>query len=247
MINDALREAIAAHALSVYPAECCGLVVAGEYRPLRNTHEKPTEAFRIAPEDWAECEDAGPVEALVHSHPGASARPSPADLDACEAGNAPLWVIVSLGAQADGSIGIEYWHEFGPSGYVAPLEGLEFVHGSHDCYGAIQRWYARERGLSLPYFERADAWWDDGVSDLYRAGFPAAGFVSVGLSAEYRVGDVLLMRVPRCRNGVPNHAAVYVGNDNIFHHMAGRLSRIEGLPRYREYVCDVLRHKEFLV
>ncbi|WP_230384747.1 lysis system i-spanin subunit Rz, partial [Burkholderia pseudomallei] len=55
------------------------------------------------------------------------------------------WVIVSLGVQADGSIGIDDWCEFEPGGYVARLVGRQFVHGVHDCYAIVRDWYLAER------------------------------------------------------------------------------------------------------
>lgn len=65
--------------------------------------------------------------------------------------------------------------------------------------------------------------WNDGVSNLYTEGFPEAGFVAVGTDAELQTGDVILMQI-RSKNGVPNHAAIYLGDGLILHHLHGRLS-----------------------
>lgn len=243
MISAQLRDAIARHALQSYPNESCGLVVNGDYFPCRNASATPTESFEIHPEDYATAEDLGTVTALVHSHPGATARPSPADLTACEGAGIPLWVIVSLGAQADGSVAIEDWCEFSPSGYSAPLVGCPFSHGTNDCYSVVRRWYWQTHGVDLPDFPRAGDWWDDGHSDLYTAGFPAAGFEALPKGTEPDIGDVLLMRI-RSRNNVPNHAAVYVGNGQILHHCYGQLSRHDLLARYTDHITHTLRHKE---
>lgn len=243
MITASLREAIARHALESYPNECCGLVVNGEYFPCRNTSATPAEGFDLDPDDYVAAETFGTITALVHSHPGASAKPSQHDLTVCEEAGIPLWVIASLGAQADGSIAIEDWHEFSPSGYSAPLVGCEFSHGTNDCYGLIRRWYWQTHGIDLPDFLRSPEWWDDGHSDLYTAGFPKAGFTALPNDTEPEVGDVILMRI-RSRNNVPNHAAVYVGNGQILHHCYGQLSRHDSLGRYSEYVTHTLRHKE---
>jgi cell wall-associated NlpC family hydrolase len=240
-----IRNAIAAHALAEYPREACGVVVAGEYIPCTNTAETPTEAFCIAAEDYAAAEDRGVIEAVVHSHPGARAQPSHADLTACEAACVPLWIIISLGAQPDGSIGIEDWCEFGPTGYEAPLIGCEFSHGTNDCYGLVRRYYRQTHGVILPDFERSGEWWADGRSDLYTQNFGVAGFEALPLTTEPQTGDVLLMKI-RSRNNVPNHAAVYIGDGLILHHCWGQLSRRDQLPRYRDYVTHVLRYKESL-
>lgn len=243
MISATLRDSIARHALESYPNECCGLVVAGEYLPCPNASATPTEAFSIPAECFAEAEDKGTVEAVIHSHPGGRAQPSEHDLTVCESLGVPLWVIVSLGAQANGSVGIDNWYEFGPSGFEVPLLGVQFSHGTNDCYGLIRRYYWQTYGLALQDFPRGGHWWDDGESDLYTQGYATAGFESLGLLVEPQPGDVLLMKI-HSRNNVPNHAAVYLGGDVIIHHTWGALSRRDQLPRYRDYVTHILRHKE---
>ncbi|KVN92532.1 C40 family peptidase [Burkholderia ubonensis] len=226
-MDERIRQAIAAHALAEYPRECCGLVVVVDgvekYVPCRNAAATPSEHFVMSPSDYAAAEDLGEIVDVVHSHPGAPARPSMADKAMCEQSGIARWVIVSLGVQADGSVAVDDWCEFGPSGYVAPLVGREFAHGSLDCYSLIRDWYRIERSIELPDFERPDGWWDDGRSNLYLDNFSSAGFVDVGQDAELQPGDVLLMQI-RSKNGVPNHAGVYLGDGVLLHHMYGRLS-----------------------
>lgn len=238
-----IRTAIERHALSVYPQECCGLVVGDTYWPCRNIAPRPLDNFEIHPEDYADAEDSGPITTVVHSHPGGTAKPSHADLAACEAAGVPLWVIVSLGAQADGSITVEDWYEFGPSGYEAPLYGCEFSHGTNDCYGFIRRYYKQINGVVLPNFYRSGEWWNDGQSDLYTQHFAEAGFEALPNTTEPEPGDVVLMKI-RSRNNVPNHAAVYLGDGWIGQHMWGQLSRKDQYARYLPYVTHVLRYKE---
>jgi proteasome lid subunit RPN8/RPN11 len=239
-MTESNKHAIAMHALAVYPQECCGVIAGGFYKPCRNVSPDPRNAFEIDPEDYADAEDNGPVTAIVHSHPGGQARPSEADLSACEAAGVPEWIIVSLGAQLDGSVAVEDWYTFSPSGYSAPLVGCQFSHGTNDCYGLIRRYYWQERGEDLPDFYRANDWWQDGHSDLYTEGFPKAGFVAMPEGTEYAVGDVLLMRI-HSRNNVPNHAAVYIGDGRILHHCYNALSRRDELARYAPYVTHTLR------
>jgi proteasome lid subunit RPN8/RPN11 len=226
-MNEQIKNAIAEHALAECPRECCGLVVLQDgsevYVPCRNTATKPTDNFSMAPEDYARAEDMGSIVTVVHSHPGGSARPSGADLKTCEQSGVDKWVIVSLGVQGDGSIALDDWFEFGPSGYIAPLIGRRFVHGVHDCYDLIRSHYQLERGVTLPDFERPDKWWEDGKSNLYLDNFEKAGFADMGQDAELEVGDVLLMQI-RSKNGVPNHAGVYLGDNVLLHHMYGQLS-----------------------
>lgn len=115
---------------------------------------------------------------------------------------------------------------FEPSGYEAPLVGREWAHGSLDCYGILRDWYKRELGITLPNFERHDNWWNDGHSSLYLDHFAEAGCVPVPEGEPMRRGDILLFQI-RSSNGVPNHAAVYLGDGRILHHQFGRLSTID--------------------
>ncbi|KVD71783.1 hydrolase Nlp/P60 [Burkholderia ubonensis] len=226
-MDERIKQAIAKHALAEYPRECCGLVVLVDgvemYVPCRNAAATPSEHFVMSPGDYAAAEDRGEIVEVVHSHPGAPAQPSMADKAMCEQSGIARWVIVSLGVQADGSIAVDDWCEFGPSGYVPPLVGREFAHGSLDCYSLIRDWYRIERGIELPDFERPDGWWDDGASNLYLDNFAKAGFADVGQHAELQPSDVLLMQI-RSKNGVPNHAGIYLGEGVMLHHMYGRLS-----------------------
>lgn len=247
-MDERIRASIAEHALAEYPRECCGLIVSRDgvetYLPCRNAAATPSEQFVIPGEDYARAEDSGEIVTLVHSHPGAPARPSAADKAMCEASGIAGWIIVSLGVQGDGSIAVDDWCEFGPSGYIAPLIGRQFVHGVHDCWSLIRDWYRTERGVELLDFERTDGWWDDGHSSLYMDNYRAVGGVDVGPNAELQVGDVLLMQI-RSRNAVPNHAGVYIGDGLFLHHMHGRLSgRTVWGGMWKQCLRTVLRYED---
>ncbi|RKP43792.1 C40 family peptidase [Pararobbsia silviterrae] len=211
-------DAIRAHAESEYPKECCGLVVVARgrerYVPCRNAADTPEDHFVIPAEAFADAEDLGDVLAVVHSHPDTSSKPSQADRVACEASGLE-WHIV---AWPGGDI-----YSFAPSGYEAPLVGRRFSHGVLDCWTLVRDWYARERGVVLDDIERKDLWWNDGKSDLYRDNFAARGGVVVPDGEPLQVGDVILMEI-RSRNGVPNHAAVFIGDGKILHHCYRQLS-----------------------
>lgn len=207
------REAAANHAQTEYPREACGLVVVvkgkARYVPCRNLAD--TDHFKLCPEDYARAEDMGEIVRVVHSHPDAFAEPSELDRAQCEVTALPWSIVAVRDAQA------QEWADFEPCGYEAPLVGRAFVHGSHDCYGLIRDWYGR-RGVDLPDFERTDEWWKHG-GDLYMDNFAAAGFEPV--TDEVREGDIFLMQIEAA---VANHAAIYIGDGLILHHLYGRLS-----------------------
>lgn len=232
-MDDGIVAALRAHAAREAPRECCGVVVRigrrDHYRACRNLAGSDAE-FAIDPRDWAAAEDAGEIVAVCHSHPFASAEPSPADRTSCEVTALP-WLIVS---HPGGEV-----RALTPEGYRAPLVGRRFVHGVHDCYSLIRDFYAWELGIELPDFERGERWWEKG-GDLYRDGFSAAGFAPVETSA-LRPHDVILMQIAA---PVPNHGAVYIGDGKILQHLMNKLSgrTIYG-GWYQRCTTHILRHR----
>lgn len=218
------------HALRDAPREACGLVVVRKgrevYRACRNLAVQ-TDQFVLCPDDYAAAEAEGEVVGVVHSHPNASPLPSQADQVSCEATGLE-WHIVNVPTGA--------WHSFKPTGYVAPLVGRVFSHGVLDCYAIIRDWYKQERGIVLMDFERHDGWWGKG-QNLYLDNFGKAGFQRCDTVHD---GAVLLMQIG---SPVPNHAAVYLGDNMILHHLQGRLSSRDIWGGYwQKHTTHILRY-----
>jgi cell wall-associated NlpC family hydrolase len=129
------------------------------------------------------------------------------------------------------------WESIEPSGYKAPLVGREWAHGVLDCYAIVRDYYA-EKGVELRDYERNDDWWRLG-QNLYLDNFGKEGFKEIPFS-ELAVGDLILMKM---RSQVPNHAAVYLGNNIILHHLSNRLSSRDVYGEYfRRQTHSVLRY-----
>jgi len=213
-MRTATRNAIERHALRDYPREACGLILAVEgrevYYPCRNVAANGND-FRIAPDDYAAAEDQGQAVAVVHSHINRDAMPTEADLVGCESSGLP-WHIVSVRKDAgEGFPTVREWHSFEPKGYVAPLVGRTFHHGSLDCLGLIRDFYEREMGITLPNMEREDNWWnDDKGTEMYLENYQSWGFEKVNDGPQY--GDVILMQY---RSDRTNHAGVYLGDEGL--------------------------------
>jgi proteasome lid subunit RPN8/RPN11 len=220
-----------AHAKDEFPREACGLLVIRKghevYAPCRNI-AVGTDQFAIHPEDYAAADEQGEIVGVVHSHPNGAPTPSQADRVACEASGLP-WHIVGIPSEA--------WASIAPPGYKAPLVGREWSHGVLDCYAIICDWYQQERGITLLDFERHDDWWHNG-GNLYADNYGKAGFVAV--SDDLQAGDVLLMQI---MSPVTNHAAIYLGDGLILHHLQGRLSSRDVYGGYwQKHTTHVLRY-----
>jgi len=122
------------------------------------------------------------------------------------------------------------------------LLGLPYVPGSTDCYGIVRRFYHDNFGIEMKDYARPAEWWDHGLN-LYMDHFHAEGFRVVDVPLrEVRPGDGFLIAV---RSKVPNHAAVYVGDNQILHHPQGRFSTVEPYAGiWRNFTCAIVRHKD---
>lgn len=219
-------------ARATYPYEACGLIVRKGFKTevveCENVYHEPTTGFTIPAEAYAAAEQTGEIVAVWHSHPNGTALPSEADKTMCEATGLP-WHIVSWPEGA--------YHYFEPTGYVSPLEGRPFVFNIHDCYSLVRDYYARTLDIELPSREVEYAWWHKGQNH-YAASYEAAGFVRV---QEPRLHDVILMQFSA---PVPHHAAVYLGDEQILHHLEGRLSRRDFYGDfYRKATALIVRHQ----
>ena len=233
-LTEALQAEILAHAKAEDPREICGLihVVKGRrrYYPCRNIAATPDEHFILDPADYAAAEDKGEIVAVVHSHPVTRPEPSPADRIACNNTGLP-WVIVNPKT--------EQWGGCVPADFELPYVGREFVFGVVDCYSLVRDWYEREWGLKLDDFDRRDCFWERG-ENLYVENYRSQGFHQVPFE-ELRHGDAILMQLGA---NLPNHAAVYLGDQQILHHVQGRLSSRDIYGGYYvKSTAMVLRHE----
>lgn len=107
-----------------------------------------------------------------------------------------------------------------------------------DCYTLFRDFY-RLSGREFPNFERQEYWWEDGF-DLYLDNMEKHGFEKVN---EPQIGDVILISIG---SDVPNHAAIYVGNQMVLHHAPKRLSKRDLYDGYwLKHTHSIWRHKEW--
>lgn len=239
LIPENVLQDIRRYVESKYPFEACGLIVDigldRVFIPCRNNASKPEYHFIMDPRDYLAAKNQGAIAAVVHSHPDAYPYPSEADTVHCNRSALPWFIIGVQQGVADPQM-----HGFLPTTAITPLEGRPFVHGVQDCYQLVRDYYASELGVALTDYHREDGWWESGQVSLYEENFEREGFLKVSLDT-IEVGDMIVMQV---RAPVPNHAAVYVGNEMILHHPYGRLSTKElYTPFWQKLTVHVRRHR----
>lgn len=229
-IADAVR-----HAQEDLNKESCGLFVIFKgriiYLPCKNTHCDPANRFAICTEDWVNADTQGEIVGIVHSHPNKAPIPSTADLVACEKSGLP-WTIVNPRT--------EEYRTFNPTGYTMPLYGREYCHGIVDCYSFVRDFYKQEYNVILRDYDRPDNWWLKGY-DFYKDYMSVEGFYPIPAD-QVLPGDGFILNIT---SEVANHGAIYLGGNDIAHHLYNRLScrEIYG-AYYRKHTVMCVRHKD---
>ncbi|MGF6839907.1 proteasome lid subunit RPN8/RPN11 [Paraburkholderia youngii] len=235
------------HANAEAPRESCGLVVKRSdgsllYVPCRNTADE-RDLFRLDPSDAARAEDQGELVAYAHSHVYTPPIPTDADRYSMHKSGLP-WIIVNV---PTGAFTVNQ-----PEPFIAPLEGRAFVYGVHDCYGIVRDYYAVKLGITLADYPRMWGWWENfELPDMYRENFASEGFVSVHEGAldadalkKLKPHDLILFRIRSRRD---NHAAVYVGDGFMLHHLIDEISRRDLLDDfYQKRARAILRHQSLI-
>jgi cell wall-associated NlpC family hydrolase len=220
-------------ATSSAPNEGGGVLVIGkDVLTVANRSETPTESFDFG--TLGELEDAhGQLAAIFHTHPE-DQPPSMADLANCASTMLP-WVIAG-----PNRIFVIYPER-------QAYGSREFAYGSADCFQLVADFYAQERGIFLPWFERpAPEWWHDSAAanpyfqHAAGCGFQVIPWAECGPEG-LQPSDVVLMKIGAKQT---NHAAVYLGGGNILHHLWGHLSRVEQLDhRFQRLTTHICRFR----
>lgn len=208
-----------AHAKEEDPKESCGLLINFKgkhiYEKCKNLSTAAADQFILDPLDWASIEDKygkDNIEAIIHSHPHTEPIPSPTDHVSAARTGLKWWIVNPR---------TEIWNSFMPQEYKASLIGRPWIWNITDCWSLVREYYQAELNIKLKDYTRPNNP-DDFISNpLFEKYFEDCGFIDVKNINDIQKHDPILMNV--CGNGL-NHVGVYVGDNQILHHMQGRLS-----------------------
>lgn len=230
-----IRNAILEHMIEEGKNECVGLITLAKsdkyaYERHVNIHPDPENHFKFDPKIAARIVATKGVVGYVHSHPTQGIVPSKGDIFHQARVKKPCVI-----AGRDLTSGVVDIFSIGDHMLDYPLDGREFHYGRFDCLEAIRsEAWQREKRYMKPV-PRHNDWWDPTRDDMeeedlhmYERNFEKYGYTEFTPNLENpldplhpQVGDVLLMQL-----GSPmiNHAAVYIGNNQIYHHRVDKRS-----------------------
>ena len=217
------------HALSNVDEICGYIDSSGAAVYVPNIHPSPADAWLMS---------AGAIpdgaKAVFHSHPRGPSAPSGMDMIYQYSSALPHGIACPDGV---------FW--FGDDVPTPSLVGRGFRHGVTDCYELIRDTYRLLWGVTLPHVPREWKWWKQGQS-LYNSGFRDAGFIEID-GSEILPGDCIIFAVA---SNVDNHAAVWLGDDLILHHLSSRLahdpsrlSTVEHIGQMGRFISKVVRYE----
>lgn len=251
-MNTTALQAFSSHVLESYPHEACGFILrSGEYISLQNYADDPQHRFSISSTDYLR--HAADIAAVAHSHiagtqNGIDTRaPSYADMTAQRSMAVPFYIVATDGENVSEPV------VFGGC-TVVPIIGRQFTHNVYDCWEltrdtiqllqyenySVDELLSMDAPVEIDHYDidnvaRDPTWFSDDI-DLFGDNWQQLGFRRV---AEPQIGDMILMRYESSR---ANHAGIYLGSNQLLHHLPGRLSAVTPYSRYRKIITDVMRH-----
>lgn len=227
--------------LRCYPNEAVICITKDDAIPLDNIHEDPRHYFQVESKSFYKNKGI----ALVHSHPTilgevnprfgpeyVDARvPSSGDMRSQINMNVPFGIITTDGTEVSPIL----WFP----DLDSPLEGHEYLHGVYDCWRLVRAYYWQNYNILLEDYARDYDWWKTNPN-LYVEQIYSRGFYDID-EDQLEVGDILIIRL---FGTAESHSAVYLGNNQMIHHMNNRLPSVDNFAKWRRKITRILRHKD---
>lgn len=123
------------------------------------------------------------------------------------------------------------------------LKNIPYTDGDCDCYGLFRRYYKQEYDLDLDNYARPISFWAANLN-LISENVSREGFVPVDTGLDrLELGDGIVMAMSGSR--VANHLGVYVGNNQLLHHLYNQPSCVEDYgPKWKKRTLTIIRHPE---
>lgn len=246
-INKNTLRAIERAAKKSYPEEACGLIIRTKrgFAPVvcQNVAKDPGNNFTISTSEFSAAADKGEVVAVWHTHVEISSEPSAIDIHGCNA-TALNWFIFSISKQDERYL-LSEPRLLRPDERVSYI-GRPYAYGFYDCFTIAEDYYREELSIKLTSkpegYPEIEDWYDRGMN-LLEENFEKNGFVRL-VNRSLKIGDIFLLQIG---GPVPNHIAIYIGDDRILHHCKGRSSTTDHYSGYwKKHTTHHLRHKDLL-
>jgi len=226
-LQEDITSKIKEHAHCEAPKEACGVIVIKKgrkvYIPCSNISDLK-DHFIIDPKEYTAILMKYDVLCVVHSHVDGSS-PSEHDYAACKNLGTPYLI---------------YYVEIDDFGYIhgkSNLIGRDYIFGEYDCFEAVRDWFLAHEIILPPRKKWLDNWAEHGYN--YMA--DEINEWPVFKVDNLKYGDVLVLSVGE---PTPNHLAVYLDNDIIYHHAVNRLSCRENMyPFWAANIYGIYRYE----
>ncbi|OAT38668.1 NlpC/P60 family protein [Proteus myxofaciens] len=122
-------------------------------------------------------------------------------------------------------------------------ENRPYIYGKYDCYSLIRDYFLREEGIVLNDYPR-EVYSLDPEKNIFEIQAPEEGFVKIE-DTSLQSGDMLIFNLPSTRL---QHAAIYMGNGQMLHHLPPGLSCREAYSeKWKKRTSSVWRHNSLII